>query len=89
MPAPAAAHSKMKTMTCKQLGGACEEAFSAETFEAMGELSKQHAIKMFEQGDEAHLKAAEAMKSLMQKPGAMEEWMANAKKQFDALPDEA
>ena len=78
----------MKTMTCKQLGGACEEKFSADTFEAMGELSKQHAMKMFEQGDEAHLKAAEEMKALMTKPGAMEEWMENKRSEFDSLPDE-
>ena len=27
----------MKTMTCKQLGGACDEKFSAETFEKIAE----------------------------------------------------
>jgi len=46
----------MKTMTCKQMGGACDETFSAETFEEMAELSKQHGMEMFQKGDEAHLK---------------------------------
>ena len=30
----------MKTMTCKQLAGACDQEFNAETFEKMGELSR-------------------------------------------------
>jgi hypothetical protein len=32
----------MKTMTCKQLGGACDQAFHAETFEEMAEKSKKN-----------------------------------------------
>ncbi len=31
----------MKTMTCKQLGGACDKEFQANTFEEMAELSKK------------------------------------------------
>ena len=34
----------MKTMTYKQMGGACDETFGAETFEQMAELSEQHAL---------------------------------------------
>ena len=30
----------MKTMTCRQLGGACDLGFRAESFEEMAELSK-------------------------------------------------
>ena len=29
-------------MTCKQLGGACEQTFSTATFEEMAGLSKEH-----------------------------------------------
>lgn len=36
----------MKTMTCKQLGGACDKEFSANTFEEIAELSKQHGMEM-------------------------------------------
>ena len=42
----------MKTMTCKQLGGACEEQFHANTFEEMAELSKNHALQMIQNKDE-------------------------------------
>lgn len=38
----------MKTMTSKQLGGACNLAFHAETFEEMAKLSKQQGAEMFQ-----------------------------------------
>tara|TARA_B100000768_G_scaffold5779_1_gene6765 strand:- start:348 stop:482 length:135 start_codon:yes stop_codon:yes gene_type:complete len=44
----------MKTMTCKQLGGACEQTFSAATFEEMAGLSKEHGKEMFKKNDAAH-----------------------------------
>ena len=77
----------MKTMTCKQLGGACDKEFHAQTFEEMAELSKKHGTEMFQKGDEAHLKAMDEMKELMKNPDALKEWMENKQKEFDALPD--
>ncbi|MGS0526510.1 hypothetical protein ACU8V7_16330 [Zobellia nedashkovskayae] len=38
----------MKTMTCKQLGGACDMEFSANTFEEIADLSKNHGMEMFQ-----------------------------------------
>ena len=78
----------MKKMTCKQLAGACEVEFHAETFEEMAELSKKHGTEMFEKGDEAHLKAMEDMRELMKDQDAFKEWFEKKKKEFDALPDE-
>ena len=78
----------MKTMTCRQLGGACDEAFQAETFEEMAELSKEHATEMFRQGDQDHLSAAEKMQALMQNPAAMQEWFQSRREEFDNLPEE-
>jgi len=76
----------MKKMTCRQLGGACDEEFHAETFEEMAELSKNHGMEMFQASDEAHIKAMEEMRALMQTPEAMSEWFENKRKEFDALP---
>lgn len=76
----------MKTMTCKQLGGACEKTFSANTFEEMAEMSKQHGIEMFQKGDKAHIQAMSEMKELMNSPEAMKEWFDNKRKEFDSLP---
>ena len=76
----------MKTMTCKQLGGACDKAFNANTFEEMAEMSKKHGMEMFQMGDEAHLKVMNEMQELMKSPEAMKEWFENRSKEFDALP---
>ena len=75
----------MKSMTCNQLGGACEKVFKANTFEEMAELSKQHGTEMFKAGDKAHLLAMEKMRELMKTPGAMEKWFAEKKAEFDSL----
>jgi hypothetical protein len=77
----------MKTMNCKQLGGACDKAFHADTFEEIAEMSKKHGMEMFQKNDELHLKAMNEMQELMQKPEAMNDWFENKKKEFDALPE--
>lgn len=77
----------MKTMTCKQLGGACDKEFKADTFEEIAEVSKKHAMEMFQNEDEPHLKAMNQMKELMSKDGAMEKWMEDKRKEFAALPE--
>lgn len=76
----------MKTMTCKQLGGACDVEFHAETFNEMAQLSKQHGIEMFEKKDKAHLQAMKAMQDLMKKPNAMKQWFIKKQQEFEALP---
>ena len=78
----------MKTMSCKQLGGACDLEFSANTFEEMAELSKQHGMEMFENQDPAHLAAMNKMQELMKDPEAMNAWLENKKREFAELPDE-
>ncbi len=55
----------MKSMTCKQLGGACDKKFQADSFAQIAEMSKQHGMEMFQKGDEAHLRAMDHMKKLM------------------------
>ncbi|MBC8256929.1 MAG: DUF1059 domain-containing protein [Candidatus Marinimicrobia bacterium] len=78
----------MKTMTCKQLGGACDKAFRAETFDEIAGLSKQHGGEMFQQGDEAHLKAMNAMQQLMSSPESMEKWFDDKRKEFETMPED-
>ena len=72
-------------MTCKQLGGACDEVFHANSFEEIAEMSKKHGMEMFQQGDEEHLKAMNEMQDLMKNPDAMKEWFETKRKEFDAL----
>ncbi len=77
----------MKKMTCKELGGACDVTFHADTFEEMVELSKKHAMEMFQAGDVGHLKAMQEMQTLMQTPDAMSKWFDDKRKEFEALSD--
>jgi len=78
----------MKTMSCKQLGGACDKVFQANSFEEMVEMSKQHGMEMFQTQDEDHLKAIMEVQKLMQNPAAMTEWFEGKKKEFEALPED-
>ena len=78
----------MKTMNCKQLGGACEKAFHANTFEEIAEMSKQHGMEMFQENDEAHLNAMNKMQELMKNPEAMKDWFESKKNEFETLPED-
>jgi predicted small metal-binding protein len=77
----------MKIMNCKQLGGACDKEFRADSFDEIAEMSKKHGMEMFQKNDEAHLKAMSKMQELMQKPEAMTKWFESKRKEFELLPD--
>ena len=77
----------MKIISCKQLGGACNEVFHADSFEEIAEISKLHGIELFQKQDEAHLNAMGKMQKLMKAPEKMEEWFESKRKEFEALPD--
>lgn len=78
----------MKTMTCRQLGGACDQPFKANSFEELAELSKQHAMEMFQRQDPAHLEAMQKMMDLMNNPSEMQKWLEDKKREFEALPED-
>ena len=75
----------MKTMNCKQLGGACDKEFHANSFEEIAEMSKQHGMEMFQKNDGPHLKAMNEMRQLMQSPEAMKNWFDEKRKEFNDL----
>lgn len=76
----------MKTMTCKQLGGACEQTFSANTFDEIAMQVSKHAREKVGAGDSAHLEAMQAMRSQMSSPEAMNNWMDEKRAMFNNLP---
>jgi hypothetical protein len=51
-------------------------------------MSKNHGMEMFQKGDKAHLEAMDKMQELMKSPNAMQEWFADKRKAFDALPSD-
>ncbi|EDL53744.1 MULTISPECIES: hypothetical protein [Vibrio] len=75
----------MKSMTCRQLGGACDVVFEAETFEQIAELSKQHGMEMYQKQEPAHLDAMNKIQAMMQNPEEMKAWYEEKKREFDAL----
>ena len=77
----------MKTMTCKQLGGACDLEFHADTFEEISELSKQHGMEMHQNQDPEHLQAMQEMRQRMKNPDDMEKWFESKRKEFESLPE--
>ena len=78
----------MRAMNCKQLGGACDKIFRAQTFEEIAELSKKHGMEMYQKGDKPHLDAMSKMQELMKSPEAMKKWYENKKREFEGLPEE-
>jgi len=72
-------------MTCKQLGGACDLEFQANTFDEIAELSKKHGKEMFEENDTVHLEAMHKMQELMKNSEDMKKWFADKRKEFDSL----
>ena len=79
----------MKTMTCRQLGGACDKAFHANSFEEMTEISKKHGMEMFNQKDSEHLLAMEKINNLMKDKAEMESWFAQKREEFNSLPHDS
>ncbi|MDA9910005.1 DUF1059 domain-containing protein [Amylibacter sp.] len=75
----------MKTMTCKQLGGACDKTFSAETFDEIVTMSKHHGMEMFEKNGKSHLDTMEEISVLMQDQSKIQEWFNQKKEEFNAL----
>ena len=79
----------MKTMTCQQLGGACNKEFKGATFEEIAEQSKKHGMEMYQEGDKAHIDAMMEMKEIMQSPDAMKQWFEEKRNIFNnSLPTE-
>jgi hypothetical protein len=77
----------MKTMTCKQLGGACSQQLTADTFDEIAMLASKHAREKVQQGDAAHIEAMNEMRSAMTSPEAMRAWMDEKRNAFNALPE--
>ena len=78
----------MKTMTCRQLAGACDMEFHTETFEEMAKLSQEHGTEMFKQNDPGHMKAMQEMGEMMKDPKAMQDSMDKKRDEFNQFPED-
>ena len=78
----------MKTMSCNDLGGACDKIFTATSFEDLVQQSKAHAMEMLMTQDIPHIEAMGKMKHLMEDPSAMQAFMDKKRKEYDALAED-
>ncbi len=70
-------------MICRELGGACDMEFQAETLDDMAKQSSEHATQV---NDELHNKIMEEMKDT-KGTEAEKQWMEDMQKKFEAAPD--
>jgi hypothetical protein len=74
----------MKTMTCRQLGGACDRPLTGDTGDEVIKAQDQH---LKEVGDAAHESALKEMKGRWKHPIAGMGWYKQVKRDFAALPE--
>jgi predicted small metal-binding protein len=68
----------MKTLSCKELGGKCDEKIAAETWEEAVKTMTAHVM-------EKHPDVAEEMKKMHERDP--EEWSRKVKPKWDAAPE--
>ena len=78
----------MKTMTCKQLGGACDLQLRGETADEVIKAQDKHLREAVAAGDETHKPALDAMKGRWKNPIKGMGWYKSTKKEFAALPND-
>ncbi len=74
----------MKTMTCRQMGGPCDEQISGNTPEEMMNNGKDHVHSM---DDEDHKNVVVMMEEMQKDPAAAKEWNVKFTSDFEALAD--
>ena len=78
----------MKTMTCKQLGGACDLALTGSTADDVINAQDKHLREAVAVGDAAHEPALAEMKGRWKHPIKGMGWYKDTKRAFAALPDD-
>ena len=78
----------MKTMTCRQLGGACDLELRGETADDVIKAQDKHLKEVVAGGDTAHEQALKEMKGRWKNPIKGMGWYKNTKKEFAALPED-
>jgi predicted small metal-binding protein len=76
----------MKTMTCSQLGGACDLPLHGNTANEVIKAQDSHLKEMVANGDKAHESALREMQGRWKNPIAGMGWYRKTKREFAALP---
>lgn len=75
----------MKKLMCKDLGGPCEQEFTGESFEEIGQKCKAHVIEKMNSDDKAHTAAAGKMRDAS--PEEQKAMVAEYEKRFNEAPE--
>ncbi len=77
----------MKTMTCEQLGGACNFTLQGNTADEIVKAQDKHLKEVVASGDMAHTTALEEMKGRWKHPISGMRWYKKVKQDYAALPE--
>jgi len=77
----------MKTMTCKQLGGACDLSLSGSTGDEVIKAQDRHLREIVADGNTEHENALQDMKNRWKHPVAGMGWYRQVKRDFKNLPE--
>ena len=78
----------MKTMTCRQLGGACDLPLRGATADEVIKAQDQHLRDAVAAGDTSHETALTEMKGRWKHPIKGMGWYKNTKREFAELPED-
>ncbi len=79
----------MKTMTCRQLGGACDLAHHGATADEVIKAQDRHLREAVASGDSTHEQARAAMKGRWKHPISGMGWYRDVKRRFAELPEDS
>lgn len=75
-------------MTCRQMGGACDQPLHGETADEVIKAQDRHLKEMVASGDDSHKSALKSMKGRWKNPISGMGWYRRMKREFAALPDD-
>jgi hypothetical protein len=78
----------MKTMTCSQLGGACDLPLVGADANEIIHAQDRHLRDVVAGGDTEHEAALRDMKGRWRRPVSGLKWYRKVQRDFDALPDD-
>lgn len=78
----------MKTMTCRQLGGPCDEFHTEATADEMIKAQDRHLKSAVKSGDVSHGEARDAMKGRWRHPKQAMDWYTGVKRTFAELSEQ-
>lgn len=79
----------MKTLTCRQLGGACDLELRGDTADEVIKAQDRHLHEAVRQGDAGHQDALDAMKGRWKHPVKGMGWYRQVKRDFAAQSEDA